>query len=66
MEQTKLIPEIKRLCEAHQYDDAIKLTNKLENRRISIEAHLLCIEHERRYHIDCKQYQADIGEAVDA
>jgi hypothetical protein len=48
MKQTELITEIKRLCNEHKHDDAIKLTNEIEDKSIAVEAHLLCIEHEWR------------------
>lgn len=47
MNQVDLIPKIKDLCIEGKYDEAIALTNLIENKRIAIEAHLLCIEHEQ-------------------
>lgn len=52
--QIELIPEIKRLCIAGQYDSAIRLTNEIENQVIAIKAHLLCMEYEERARLDGK------------
>lgn len=41
-----IITEVMRLCQRGEYDQAIQLTNKIPNRRIALEAHLLCLEHE--------------------
>lgn len=49
MDQIELIPEIKRLCRAREYDRAIELTNEIENEEIAVRAHVLCIQHERSY-----------------
>lgn len=46
MEQRELIPEIKRLCMAREYDSAIALTDQIQNKEIAVKAHLLCVEHE--------------------
>jgi len=46
MNQIEIINEIKSLCISAEYDKAIELTNKLKDRKISLTAHLLCIEHE--------------------
>ena len=47
LKQTELIPEIKRLCLAGEYDKAISLTSALEDKVIAAKAHLLCIECEQ-------------------
>lgn len=52
MKQIELIPEIQRLCIAGHYDEAIKLTNQIEDEAIAIKAHLLCVEHEERRRLD--------------
>lgn len=54
MEKGNLIAEIKRLCNAHQYDEAIKLTNEIPHKIIALKAHILCIEHEQRARLDGK------------
>lgn len=41
-----LIQQIKQLCIAGQYDEAIAMTNKIDDREFAFRAHLLCIEHE--------------------
>lgn len=48
----QLIPTIKALCIAGQYDDAISLTSKIPDKVIAIKAHLLCAEHEYRRFLD--------------
>lgn len=42
-----IIQQIKQLCIAGKYDEAIKMTNMIPDREFSIRAHLLCIEHEQ-------------------
>lgn len=46
MSKSDIIQQIFSLCESLKHDDAIKLTNNIENKSIAIKAHLLCIEHE--------------------
>lgn len=49
MKQIELIPEIKRLCVLCEFDKAIALTNKIQNKVIAIKAHILCIESEKNF-----------------
>lgn len=54
MNQKTLIESIKRLCNELKHDEAIALTNKIQNKEIAIKAHLLCMEHEQRCRLDGK------------
>ena len=44
---SSIVQRIKQLCIAHRFNEAIALTNELEEPRHAIEAHLLCIEYEQ-------------------
>lgn len=46
LEQLEIIPKVKQLCIEGKYDEAIALTDYIEDKTIAIKAHLLCIEHE--------------------
>lgn len=51
-EQSTIIPRVKELCNVGKYDEAIALTNQIENKAFAVAAHLLCMEHEERRRIN--------------
>jgi hypothetical protein len=46
---SEIIGQVKGLCVARKYDEAIAMTNTISNQRAAVEAHLLCIEHEQAW-----------------
>lgn len=46
LSQLELIPAILRLCTEGKYNEAIAMTDQIQNKAVAVKAHLLCLEHE--------------------
>jgi len=42
-----ILRDVKALCQAHDFDAAIKRTGEISNKSVAVHAHLLCIEWEQ-------------------
>lgn len=51
-DQKTIINRVFALCKELKHNEAIQLTNHIDNSEIAIKAHMLCIEHEQRCRLD--------------